>query len=184
MPFVNKKPNSISISPEDYSLETLIRLLDSPDVIREPNIDKTEATVGEVLYFMRTFSGNRVVVESKTKQCVVTCEETANGKEVLPSEITLNDFCLLCGRDIVRSLFPKNTDGKLLAFNAMPTPFGVFYDPQKHYNVAVMQLCMNDKELPELSPVYEYIPVEESTLPDFIKKHFKFTKEDKANGSV
>lgn len=174
MPFIKKVPDDVevSVSSDVTDLEMLLRLLDNPNVQLSREADKTTAEVGEVIYFLRTFKGNKVIAKVDTEETVIICEE---GKD-LPSEITLNDFCLLCGRDILHTIFDKSS-GKLLAMNAFPTPFGLYRDTEKDCNVVVMQLCLNSEELPELPSEYKYVPVEESKLPEFLKSKFKHTKE-------
>lgn len=185
--FVNKSENKIE-RPEtlntDYNLSVdyLIQLMDCPYVQLDYSADKSKAEIGEVIIFMRSLYGNYIVASESSGNSLMNYSiYTSEGKPRLPKEMTLNDYVLLSCRDILRCLF-KGTPDTDIALNAFPTPFGIIHDTEKGCDVAIIQLCVNVEVLafPDNSD-FHYIPIEESKLPEYITKHFKYTKnkEDK-----
>lgn len=177
MPFTNPNREPVKIEGEvNLNFESLIKLLDDKDVKLTNDLDPLEADVGKLFYFVRTFSGNKVLENSDG-------DKLSSLFECVPPEnmdvmTTLNDFALYSGKQLMCSLF-DDADSVMqqIALNSFPIPFGIYYDPESKCNVVIMQMCIKDDALPEMKGQFKLVPVKESELPEHIVKHFKYTQE-------
>lgn len=178
--FVNKGKNKVerpeTLNKDDaLSVEYLVMLMDNPDVKFDYLTPEKDSVIGGVYVFVRSLYGNYVLADENTKE--ISLIRSADN-EKLPEGMTLNDYVLFKCAATVRKVY-EGTDDRLLALNAFPTPFGVVHSSDRNCDMAVIQLCVNVEQLLPSIKGMTYVPVEEAKIPDYIRNHFKFTKEDK-----
>lgn len=130
---------------DNGSFNTLLMLMDNSNVVYTPSASKCESVVGAVDFFIRTYAGNNIVRNDKDEFIF------SNELSEIPEGMTLNDYVLLCAREVVYNTYSENREKALLspeiALSTFPIPFGIYYDRLRDVNVALIQICANSLEL-------------------------------------
>lgn len=164
---------------DGYNLDYLLRLCEDESVVAvdtDTNHETIPIVLAGVYYFIRTFNGNLVVQNDKTRKCLFRIQDHPDFVGM-----TLNDYILVALGSEMKKLFidsKAGNDSKTLALNSAPTPFGVMRLSNDCY-VAVFQMVYENKML-DLPEGYSLVSIDDAIggyQMSRIKKQFKRTKE-------
>lgn len=176
---LRKYDDCIRNSNKEYNLAYLLRLCEDDSVVAvdtDANHETIPIVLTGVYYFIRTFSGNLVVQNDKTRKCLFRIQDHPDFVGM-----TLNDYLLVALGSEMKKLFidsKAGNDSKTLALNSAPTPFGVLRLSNDCY-VAVFQMVYENTML-DLPEGYSLVSIDDAVggyQMSRIKKQFKRTKE-------
>lgn len=178
--FINTNEEAgIIEAPKGYfSCADLIRLCDNPDIVYQSGKIDRKCAVAKMYFFFRTPTQNLVVTERISGDFLFSADRVIK-QLFTPDGMTLNDFMLMCAKELLVRLYDCKGTIRPLALFCMPTPFGL--TDHLGYNTVVFQIVCDKDNLPPLKSGYTYTSIDNakdiSGFETGVKKQFKKTKD-------